>query len=57
MKIQLQEKTMYTMDDQREIKTLWCTKMDNIDYLKKLSDSMPRRLAEVLEREGGTTKY
>ena len=45
------------MDDQREIKTLWCTKTDNIDYLKKLSDSMPRRLAEVLEREGGTTKY
>jgi hypothetical protein len=31
--------------------------MDNSDYLKALVESMPRRLAEVIEREGATAKY
>jgi hypothetical protein len=46
-------------EDQRikEIKKLWITKMDNSKYLKKLMDSMPRRLQEVLARQGASTKY
>jgi hypothetical protein len=46
-------------EDQRikEIKKLWITKMDNSKYLKKLIDSIPRRLQEVLARQGASTKY
>jgi hypothetical protein len=37
-------------EDQRikEIKRLWIIKMDNSKYLKKLMDSMPRRLRRLL---------
>jgi hypothetical protein len=31
--------------------------MDNSTYLKKLMDSMPRRLQEVIVRLGTSTKY
>jgi hypothetical protein len=31
--------------------------MEDSDYLKKLVESMPRWLAEVIEREGASTKY
>jgi hypothetical protein len=31
--------------------------MDDIDYLKTLVESMPRRLQDVIDREGATTKY
>ena len=31
--------------------------MDNIPYLKALVNSMPRRLEEVIRRDGHTTKY
>jgi hypothetical protein len=31
--------------------------MDDSNYLKALVESMPRRLAEVIEHEGATTKY
>jgi hypothetical protein len=41
----------------KEIKRLWIIKMDNSKYLKKLMDSMPRRLQEVIERQGASTKY
>jgi hypothetical protein len=46
-------------EDQRikEIKRLWIIKMDNSEYLKKLMDSMPRRLEEVIARQGASTKY
>ncbi len=40
-----------------EIKRLWTIRMEDSDYLKKLVESMPRRLAEVIEREGASTKY
>jgi hypothetical protein len=45
--------------DQRikEIKRLWIIQMDNSEYLKKLMDSMPRRLEEVIARQGASTKY
>jgi hypothetical protein len=46
-------------EDQRikEIKRLWIMKMDKSEYLKKLMDSMPRWLEEVIERQGASTKY
>ena len=46
-------------EDQRikDIKRLWIIKMDNSEYLKKLMDSMPRRLEEVIARKGASIKY
>ncbi len=46
-------------EDQRikEIKRLWIIKMDNSKYVKKLMDSMLRRLQEVIARQGASTKY
>jgi hypothetical protein len=31
--------------------------MSDSDYLKKLVESMPRRLAEAIEKKGATTGY
>jgi hypothetical protein len=31
--------------------------MDDLDYLRKLVDSIPRRLGEVIARQGASTKY
>jgi hypothetical protein len=31
--------------------------MDKSEYLKKLMDSMPRRLEEIIARQGASTKY
>jgi hypothetical protein len=31
--------------------------MDKSEYLKKLMDSMPRWLEEVIARQGASTKY
>ncbi len=36
---------------------LWCQKMDDCKYLRHLVESMPRRLEEVIQREGAMTKY
>ena len=36
---------------------LWATRMSDNRYLQNLVESMPRRLQEVIEREGATTKY
>ena len=41
----------------KAIITLWTTQMHNIQYLKTLSDSMPRRIQDVISRGGSTTKY
>ena len=40
-----------------EITRLWVIKMADSQYLRNLVESMPRRLNEVIEREGATTKY
>ena len=37
------------------IKLAWS--MITLDYLKKLYDSLPNRMCEVLENKGGTTHY
>jgi hypothetical protein len=43
-------------EDQRmkEIKRLWIIKMDNSKYLTKLMDSMPRRVQEIIARQGAS---
>ena len=41
----------------QEILKLWCLKMNDCKYLRQLVESMPRRLEEVIQREGGMTKY
>lgn len=38
------------------IKNVWCRDMGQ-DYFRKLSDSMPKRLQEVIKRKGNMTKY
>jgi hypothetical protein len=58
MKNQLKATTCNSMDQWiLEIKRLWTIRMEDSDYLKRLVESMPRRLAEVIEREGASTKY
>ena len=42
---------------QQEIKFLWTLQMDDIQYLKNLMESMPRRLEAVILNEGNSTKY
>jgi hypothetical protein len=39
-----------------EIKVLWITGLSR-EYLKTLSDSMPRRIHSVLKAKGEATKY
>ena len=58
MKLQLKGSTCSTMDERiKEIKRLWIIKMDDCEYMKKLVDSLARRLEEVIERQGASTKY
>jgi hypothetical protein len=42
---------------QQEIKFLWTLQMDDIQYLKNLVESMPRRLEAVILNVGNSTKY
>ncbi len=52
MKLQQKNSTCCTMDEWiAEIKRLWIIKMDDSEYLKKLVDSMPRKLEEVIARQ------
>jgi hypothetical protein len=60
MKHQLKDTKVTHMEDlKRSITKLWAIKMADSDYvyLKKLVESMLRRLLEVTEREAGCTKY
>jgi hypothetical protein len=41
----------------REITELWTLRMRDSDYLRKLVASMPKRRAEVIEKDGWTTHY
>ncbi len=40
-----------------EIMRLWTLRMDESDYMKVMVESMPRRLAEVIEHDDATKKY
>ncbi len=58
MKQQLADSTSTSLPElQREITELWTLKMDDIPYLKALVESMPKRLQDVIDRNGNTTKY
>ncbi len=58
MKYQLKNINCKNMEEWKaEIRRLWTLRMDDSNYLKALVESMPRSLAEVIEREGATTKY
>jgi hypothetical protein len=52
------QETMQISEYQRikEIKRLWIIKMNKSEYLKKLMDSMPWWLEEVIVRQGASTK-
>lgn len=39
-----------------ELRKMWCQEM-NLEYFRKLSDSMPKRLAIVLKNKGNMTPY
>jgi hypothetical protein len=41
----------------REITELWTLRMSDRDYLRKLLASIPKRLAEDIEKDGWTTHY
>jgi hypothetical protein len=58
MKMKLRDSTAKNMVEwKREITELWTLKMSDSDYLRNLVSSMPRRLAEVIEKVGWTTHY
>ena len=58
MKLQLKDIVCTNTEDwKREIVKLWVTGMSDNSYLQNLVDSMPRRLQEVIESDGATTKY
>ena len=40
----------------QEILNLWTQKIDNIQYISNGVQSMPRRLLDVFERDGGSTE-
>ena len=57
MKDKLQPLNVTSIQQLREeIKRLWCTGTPT-EYLKKLSDSMPRCLQMVVDSNGEMTKY
>ena len=56
MKDQLQEKKVTSVKNLIEIKRLWCLATPQ-DYLRTLSESMPRRLQAVIDTGGEMTKY
>ncbi len=58
MKNKLQDSKATSLPQlQQEIKFLWTLQMDDIQYLKNLVESMPRRLEAVFLNEGNSTKY
>ncbi len=58
MKFKLWETSCSNMEEWKsEIVKLWVTRMSDSHHLKKLVESMPRRLTEVIEKKGATTGY
>ena len=58
MKTQLQDcKATSIPELQRHIQELWTQRIGDSPYLRSLVESMPRRLQEVISRDGSTTKY
>jgi hypothetical protein len=40
-----------------EVKKLWVLRMDDYQYLKKLVESMPDGIQEIIARDGNATHY
>ena len=58
MKRQLKEINITNLEQmKKEVLNVWCIKMADGSYLRALVESMPRRLAAVIENEGEMTKY
>ena len=58
MKLQLRKTHPSNLEELKmEITRLWVIRLEDSDYLRGLVDSMPRRVQEVLAREGATTHY
>ena len=58
MKMRLNESSATNIEEwKQDITRLWVTKMSENDYLQSLVTSMPRRMQEVLEKEGSMTHY
>ena len=58
MKNKMKEKNPADLEEMREgIKDLWKNRMEDGVYLRKLVESMPRRMAKVIEMDGQMTKY
>jgi hypothetical protein len=42
---------------QRDVIKFWVLKMDESSYPRNLIESMPRRLEDIIMREGNPTQY
>jgi hypothetical protein len=58
MKMQLRESKATNLKELKEdVSKQWVLKMDDCQYLRNLVESMPRRLEDIIRREGNPTKY
>ena len=58
IKMKLKESSATNIEEwKQKITKLWYLKMLDSDYLRLLVNSMPKRMKEVLEKEGSMTHY
>ena len=58
MKMQLASCNCTNIEELKgEMVRLWTTRMSDSDYLRNLVDFMPRRLQEVIDSGGASTRY
>ena len=58
MKKQLSGHNCTNMDQWKAaILLVWLQRTQEVDFLKNLVESMPARIQEVIDRDGGMTKY